>query len=574
MIFMKKIKFVSGILSAAVLTGAIGIVPATAEDSDVVYTYQNESGQTVNITQGELDAGHWDTDALEETPPYIYTAFPMSVERFVNDFGELSLDLIYMKKIDDFSSVNLTIENLITEEEVYNADLSRNSFYSPILGIGETYVITITENLDGIETEYKRIVQTEKTEAEMPSYVNGNSTENYILIGDVEDLRNAQHTEPDGEIIVDTRQKTYDRITAAEFADYREDMETGHTYRIYTNDGNEQYNGFIDEEDNDYIYDYKITVSDYESLYTPAPLTRPTSLTLSTVKQYAEKVRFEDHCFKIISASSTQSRIAAFKVELIDNEISNVAAVSGGVSNLNLNIKGDSALGVYLWVEVSGTAYTVTLTANETGAATRNLNVNLAANKYGITADDTVTVYGAVYFPSATVGYGMVSVDMPQAFTDDVTGSIYEAFNDVSSPSQLTAFTEYEIKGSSDVDMFYLKAITSCYKVSLRNRSLQQQASLENGDIPVGSREKYIKVYTAEYPNDNSEATDPENVFYSGEAYVYTVPKNADISIYCEGSGPRYKSFVSVSHSDEHSIRTDRYQISYTIYGDDDIVEG
>lgn len=567
---MKKTRLMSAFLATAVLSGVIGAVPVIAEEDTVLYTYQNEQGETVNITQSKIDEGHWNVDALEGTAPILYEDFPMSVERFVNDFGELSLDLVYMKNTNDFSNVNLTIENLITGEEVYDYDITEYSFYSPVLGIGESYVLTVTENYNGTETDYKRIVQTKKIDADMPEIIYSDSEEQYILISDVEDLRNSQHIAENGEIIIDARQTNNDRVCANDFSVYCQTLEQDHTYRIYTQYEGEQYMGFIDGSDNDYIYNYGIEVSNYEALYTPNLSMAPTSLTFSEVKNAATNMRFNDYYFNVKDRTSNTSKMAAFRIDLLDAKINQIATSES--CNLHLLIKGDSAIGIYLWVEVSDVPCTVTATP-EKGTTSRDITINLSASKYGITADDSVSVYGVVYFSSATEGYGMVSADMVSTYTDDVTGSIYEAMQDVSTPGQLTNFTEYKLNGSLDVDVFYLKSIASVYKVSIRNRRLSEQQQLENGILCTGRKEKYIAVLPAYY-EENSQATEPLNSLFSYEESVYTIPKNADMSIYCPGSSSDTKYFVSVAYPSFHTITEDEYMISYTIYGDDDIVEG
>lgn len=61
---MKFKKIISAILAATMVT-ACTYSAVLAEDSNIVYTYVDENGQTVNITQAELDAEHWNVDALE-----------------------------------------------------------------------------------------------------------------------------------------------------------------------------------------------------------------------------------------------------------------------------------------------------------------------------------------------------------------------------------------------------------------------------------------------------------------------------------------------------------------------------
>ncbi len=570
---MKNTKLISSILTATLITSAMGTLSVMAEDNPIVYTYTNEVGETVNITQNELDAEHWNKDALGDTAPFIYEDFPMSIESFVNDFGELSLDLIYMKNINDFSNVNLTIENLISGKEILNGNIEKNSFYSPVLNAEEIYLVTVTENMNGRISEYKRIVKTQKNTAEMPEYVYNGSDDQYVLIGDVETLRAAQQINDNGEIVIDGTMKTYDRVSANDFAEYCKTLNEAHSYRVFAKFEGEQYAGFIDGNDSDYIYDYSINVSDYDSLYSTDTVSTPSSITLSAVKSNAVAMGFEDYTFKIKDGSTDKSKYAPFKVELSDYLIENIANSEYTSYVVNLIVRGDVSLGLYLWVDVDGTTYDVAVTP-ETGAVTRNLSINLKSSKYGITADSYVTVYGAVYFPTATLGYGMVSATLKHGYSDDVTGSMYEALQDLTTPAQVSTFTEYTATGGIDVDAFYLKSVADCYKVSIRNRSISDQNKLDSGVLCTGSKEKYLSVYTAEY-SDSSQATNATNIIYAYEDGIYTVPKNTDMTIYCTGSDSQYKTFVTVRQSSLYTTTVDKYQISYVIMGDDDsVVEG
>lgn len=565
---MKKTKLISCMLTAALITSAVGTLSVFAENDPIVYTYTDEAGETVSITQSELDAEHWNVDALGETAPFVYKDFPMSIESFVNDLGEQSLDLVYMKNIGDFTNVNLSIESVISEEEVFDGAVEQNSFYSPVLDVNDIYLVTITEELNNQVSEYKRIVQTQKVEAEMPSYVYNGTDEQKILIGDIEDLRAAQTITSDGEIIIDGRTSLYDKVEADDFAEYCNSLETGHTYRVYAKEDGVQYNGFIDGNDTDYIYDYSIVVSDYDALYSANTLSTPSTVSYSRVVSNATAMGFEDCSFSITDGSADTSKYRSFSVELSDYLLEDIADYD--TYYLKTTIRGDVSLGVYMWLDVDGTTYSVSITA-ETGAVTRNISINLKSATYGITADSYVTLYTAVYFPTATKGYGMISSKLLQGYEDDITGSMYEALQDTTTPSEVSTFTEYTATGGMDVDAFYLKGIADCYKVSIRNRSASEQTALENGTLCTGSKEKYLTTYTAEY-SGNSQATNATNVIDAAEYGIYTVPKNADMTVYCPGSSSTSKAFFTVRQSSLYTTSVDKYQISYTMMGNDDSV--
>lgn len=136
---------------------------------------------------------------------------------------------------------------------------------------------------------------------------------------------------------------------------------------------------------------------------------------------------------------------------------------------------------------------------------------------------------------------------------------------DTTTPSEMPAFKEFKLNGGMDVDVFYLKSVAKSYKVSIRNRSLKEQTQLEQGELVSGSSEKYITIYDAYYMN-SSQTTAPDNVIGLTEKAVYTVPKNADMSVYCGGSTSQTRSFAAVRQS-SRTVKTNEYQLAYEIMG-------
>ena len=127
-------------------TSAIGINAIAADsDNEIVYSYADENNNIINITQSDLDAEHWNKEALGDTAPAIYENFPMKMTGYTNDFSELSLDIVYMKKLEDMDKVSLTITDLNDGNIVYNSLLTEESFYSPVLDEKGQYDVELTE---------------------------------------------------------------------------------------------------------------------------------------------------------------------------------------------------------------------------------------------------------------------------------------------------------------------------------------------------------------------------------------------------------------------------------------------
>lgn len=550
-------------LTAVMAVSVMSVSAFAVEDNEVIYTYIQD-GQEVNITQADLDAGHWDKDALGDTAPVIYENFPMSIDKFVNDIGEIYLDLVYMKKLDDFSEVHINIQDIMSEEYIYSEDISKNSFYSVKLTPNNSYIITLSEQLNGNITEYSRIVQVNQEVVDMPNDVINEEGDRNILIAAVDDIKKVETIADNGEIIIDNRNNPYTKVRSDELGTYCNSLSDNRIYRIFTEDNENQYMGFFKGNNYKNIYNYNIIVSDIDSLYTPSTLATPTSITLADVKNNAYEMRFEDYAFKIKDGSTNISKYKSFVVPIYDNAMERFDEYTS--YKVKTTIRGDVSLGVYLWLVVDNVSYPISLTA-ENGNTTRGISIDLKASKYNITKNSTVDLYGAVYFPTATVGYGSITAEMLQGFDDDVTGSVYDLMANTSLPSEQLTFQEYTLNGGMDVDLFYLKKVTDCYKVSIRNRSVADQNKLDNGTMCSGSKEKYLAIYGANYPT-NSQATNDSNVLSIYEDAIYTVGKNADVSIYSYGSGVRTKYFAAVKQ-DYNTISKNNYQLSYQAYGED-----
>lgn len=560
---MKAKKTISAILAGVMLTmGAYSF--AIAEENEVIYTYLNESGNTVNITQAQLDAEHWNVDALGDTPPVLYEDFPMSIDKFVNDTGELYLDVVYLKTIEDFEKVNLTIQDLITEQ-IISQDIKMNSFYSPQLDIGHQYVLTLTQTINNNTKQYQKVVSTKKIKADMPDYIQ--SGENgKILIADVNELKQNQHIDNNGMMNINAAAKVYDKVQVAEFADYCDNMEPDHIYRIFAKDESGYHGGFIKGNDAEYIYDYGIDVGDIDSLYAVSPASKPSAVLPDTVKQNAESMTFADHSFRISDGSSADSKYKAMKLELHAEQVSKLLNATSGSTEANINIlaKGDSTIGLYYWVAKNdGTMISATVTP-EYGTTTIEKSINLRKNKFGIQDGDSVVIYAAVYFTTSTDGYGIMSMSMGAGYDDDVTSSITQAYADTSSPVEMPTFTQYNLTDGYDADVFYLKGLFDLYKVSIRNRSTQDQAKLDAGIMCNGSKEKYLTIYSGRH-YELEGTTDPANVLMLSEDEVYTISKNADVSVYTYGSSEIFRIFAVVQPTSIHLANSNRteYQISY-----------
>lgn len=81
---MKLKKFITLGLAAVMATSAIGINAIAADsDNEIVYSYADENNNIINITQSDLDAEHWNKEALGDTAPAIYDEFSYEYEQAI-----------------------------------------------------------------------------------------------------------------------------------------------------------------------------------------------------------------------------------------------------------------------------------------------------------------------------------------------------------------------------------------------------------------------------------------------------------------------------------------------------------
>ena len=161
-----------------------------------------------------------------------------------------------------------------------------------------------------------------------------------------------------------------------------------------------------------------------------------------------------------------------------------------------------------------------------------------------------------VYFYSAVEGYGMINYESILNYSDDVTGSIYNAYNGESCYSTLSN-TEFSLTDSWDVDAFafdYWLNRSTVYKIELKNRSLAEQAQLENGTMVTGSRAKYLTLWSI-------DASELEVQWF--ENGIYTIEKNQDTAIYVDPFSSDVQVF-SIMNVANGITTSNNYQLAFS----------
>lgn len=549
---MKLKKFITLGLAAVMATSAIGINAIAADsDNEIVYSYADENNNIINITQSDLDAEHWNKEALGDTAPAIYENFPMNMTGYSNDVAELYLDFEYMKNLKDMDSVHLEITKLSDDSLIYNEDLQQESFYSPQIFAGESYKVTLTETVDGNSKSYSKGVIANESEIDMPEYVTNPDTddESIIMVGDIEDLKSGKISTGNS-ISVDTNVAQYAHIKANEFKEYYSNLPSNKLYRIYTISNGDVYSGYMSTEDDIKFYDLTIDSCDWDSFYSPTLLSIP-SYTTTDIKNNAVDARYTEYCYKL-SETSNNSKCKIFKVAMPDSFLN-----EKNPPVFRVVVKGQSKVTAKIWYSADNG------TLNSVVSRTSNNNTNTISYPLEslYNAKKSIYFYVMVYLTDEVSGYVSVSFEDVSGYGDDVTGSAYEAYNGASSYTSMPN-TEFTMTDSWDVDTFYIDypGTKNCtYKIELRNRSLKEQEELESGNfdsIIKGSRAKYLVLQTL---------TDRGNMVSTSDYAIYAVEKGVDCSVYNQVSRTG-ANIISIYEQKFYSGGGEKYQLALTRY--------
>lgn len=549
---MKLKKFITLGLAAVMATSAIGINAIAADsDNEIVYSYADENNNIINITQSDLDAEHWNKEALGDTAPAIYENFPMNMTGYSNDVAELYLDFEYMKNLKDMDSVHLEITKLSDDSLIYNEDLQQESFYSPQIFAGESYKVTLTETVDGNSKSYSKGVTANESEIDMPEYVTNPDTddESIIMVGDIEDLKSGKISTGNS-ISVDTNVAQYAHIKANEFKEYYSNLPSNKVYRIYTISNGDVYSGYMSTEDDIKFYDLTIDSCDWDSFYSPTLLSIP-SYTTTDIKNNAVDARYTEYCYKL-SETSNNSKCKIFKVAMPDSFLN-----EKNPPVFRVVVKGQSKVTAKIWYSADNG------TLNSVVSRTSNNNTNTISYPLEslYNAKKSIYFYVMVYLTDEVSGYVSVSFEDVSGYGDDVTGSAYEAYNGASSYTSVPN-TEFTMTDSWDVDTFYIDypGTKNCtYKIELRNRSLKEQEELESGNfdsIIKGSRAKYLVLQTL---------TDRGNMVSTSDYAIYAVEKGVDCSVYNQVSRTG-ANIISIYEQKFYSGGGEKYQLALTRY--------
>lgn len=557
---MKAKKTISAILAGVMLTmGAYSF--AIAEENEVIYTYLNESGNTVNITQAQLDAEHWNVDALGGEIPDIYEKFPMSITGYVNDFAEISLDIVYMKKLQDMDSVILTLTDMETENIIYNKQLTEYSFYSPKLQEGRQYELKLTEICNGLTEKYSKIIMINKSVAEMPEYVYNPSAsdENVILIADIDRLKEEYTINENGTCIINTGVTSYEKVAPIQFDAYVSGLPQNKVYRVYARANDTQYAGFINTNECNVIYTYEAAVYDWDDMYKTLAANACDSVSYADMSRNSSYLRLTDQFFRTYDNGDVSGAYRAFGITIPEDVVAKyLQDVDEGnlddVPSFRIKVVGDSQIKMRIWQHVGSNLKELEYKTSSNNA--NSLTYSLPLDRFNIKSGDGISMYFMVYFPIAVEGMGRISYSPVIGYEDDVTGSVYDACHNSSALAEMSN-REFSLTDGWDVDTFYINY--SCddgrvYKIEYKNRGLEDQAKLDSGIYAEGSSAVYLTAVSAGMSG---------GTFRWSDSAVYSVAKNSDVTLYNKvGYDP---DVISIQTQATGIKKVNKYQLSYKL---------
>lgn len=490
---MKTKRMITAVLSAAMVLSAVPVMAETDAVDTVVYSYTDENGTQVDITQAELDAGFWNTETLGDVAPDIYEDFPAKISSYANEFTDLTIYVDYLKSLDGENSATLEVTNIFTDEVVYTDDLTDGGAMLNNAVMNTHYKFTISETIDGEETEYNKAVMTSLKEAEMPEYVTADSTESetIVLVGNIEDLRASLKTDENGDQYYDTDMPRYTQVKACDFNDYVAELDHSNIYRVYTSDGS-GYSGFI-MDNSGTIWNPSITVVTWDEYCNPAPSVTAddVDVSASAILSASSSITFwgyRDACFKHTDGSTPASQIVVGAYVLPERENGD-----GGTEDSNIIFSAESNRSDLTWqiwystpstsnngiysgygtpqrLKSARTSDSGTINFSFLRSAYPNANLNAGTKLYFVVNFPSNTS-AKIYMSCRSADWNIDSDDANKTGSDISFNFMRNAYESSLSQATLTE-TLYTIKNPDDVDAFYVndEGETRSYKLYVENR--------------------------------------------------------------------------------------------------------
>ncbi len=249
---MKKIKkIMSAVLSAAILMSTY--VPFAKAEDEIVYSYINDDGVTVSVTESDIAEGHWNIDYMSRMPIEQFEAFPLLMESDVSYNAELSLSMTYLKVLGENDSATLTIKEYNTDNVYFfeNFDSGEIVLNYNNLTINKIYDIILSETIDGETTQYSKAIRTYYKEAIMPENVSLYANAEHDLLG----ITAGKLRLRDVTLANSGATETVTHILPTELPAFYSAIADDHLYSLQASTGEDIYKGFV-SKNTDYACPY------------------------------------------------------------------------------------------------------------------------------------------------------------------------------------------------------------------------------------------------------------------------------------------------------------------------------
>ena len=123
-----------------------------------------------DIETMDVSSYNWDSSLVSGEYTKLYEEFPMKINKSLGAEMSLSMQFMYMKTITDNDSVSVSISDMTDGSEINNYQLTNENKYIVWNDVDndKAYVVSIVENLNGIETMYDGYINTKYVPADFP----------------------------------------------------------------------------------------------------------------------------------------------------------------------------------------------------------------------------------------------------------------------------------------------------------------------------------------------------------------------------------------------------------------------
>ena len=210
-----------------------------------------------DIETMDVSSDNWDSSLVSGEYTKLYEEFPMKINKSLGAEMSLSMQFMYMKTITDNDSVSVSISDMTDGSEINNYQLTNENKYIVWNDVDndKAYVVSIVENLNGIETMYDGYINTKYVPADFPVDIKIGNTEyardngegiSAIAMKKVGEFIECSH-DPDEECTEECAAKNNPKVYKKEqFQTFYSELDSDCFYELQATDSEgTRYQGFI-----------------------------------------------------------------------------------------------------------------------------------------------------------------------------------------------------------------------------------------------------------------------------------------------------------------------------------------